>query len=111
MSLLNSLARQVMQPATIEAVQRIAAHTYRLSLVGPTPVDWTYVPGQTLNVFFDLSTRAEAASLRKRTYSICGYDAAAGRLELAVCTFSDGPGALGRQVPPWRRSAFLRVGR
>ena len=93
MSLLNSLARQVMQPATIEAVQRIAAHTYRLSLGGPALVDWAYVPGQNLNVFFGMSTRAEAASLRKRTYSIWGYDAAAGRLELAVCTFSDGPGA------------------
>jgi len=93
MSLLNSLARQVMQPATIEAVQRIAAHTYRLSLGGLALADWTYVPGQTLNVFFGLSTHAEAASLRKRTYSIWGYDAAAGRLELAVCTFSDGPGA------------------
>jgi ferredoxin-NADP reductase len=70
MSLLDRLARQVMKPATIETMQRIAAHTYRLSLGGPALADWAYVPGQTLTVF--LSTRAEAASLRKRTYSIWG---------------------------------------
>jgi NADPH-dependent ferric siderophore reductase len=93
MSLFNALARQVMQPATIVAVQRIAAHTYRLSLRGPALAGWAYVPGQTLNVFFGLGARAETASLRKRTYSIWGYDAAAGQLELAVCTFSNGPGA------------------
>jgi NADPH-dependent ferric siderophore reductase len=75
------------------AVQHIAAHTYRLSLSGPALADWAYVPGQTLNVFFGVNARAETASLRKRTYSIWGYDGAAGRLELAVCTFSDGPGA------------------
>jgi NADPH-dependent ferric siderophore reductase len=93
MSLFNALARQIMQPATITAVQRIAAHTYRLSLSGTALANWAYVPGQTLNVFFGLTTRAEATSLRKRTYSVWGYDAAAGRLDLAVCTFSDGPGA------------------
>jgi hypothetical protein len=43
MSLLNALARQVMQPATIVAVQRIAAHTYRLSLSGPALTSWAYV--------------------------------------------------------------------
>jgi NADPH-dependent ferric siderophore reductase len=93
MSLFNALARQIMQPATITAAQRIAAHTYRLSLSGTALANWAYVPGQTLNVFFGLTTRAEATSLRKRTYSVWGYDAAAGRLDLAVCTFSDGPGA------------------
>jgi NAD(P)H-flavin reductase len=93
MSLFNALARQIMQPATIVAVQHIATHTYRLSLRGPALVNWNYVSGQTLNVFFGLSTRTEAANLRKRTYSVWGYDAAAGHLELAVCTFSDGPGA------------------
>lgn len=92
MSLLNTLARQVMQSATVVAVRRIAAHTYRLSLSGPALAGWAYVPGQTLNVFFGLNARADEASLRKRTYSIWGYDTA-GQLELAVCTFSDGPGA------------------
>lgn len=94
MSMLNTLACQVMQSATIVAVQRIAAHTYRLSLSGPALAGWSYVPGQTLNVFFGLNAaRADEASLRKRTYSIWGYDAVASQLELAVCTFSDGPGA------------------
>ena len=93
MPLFPDLARHLLQPATIVAVERVAAHTYRLSLSGPALVGWAYVPGQTLNVFFGLHTRAEAASLRKRTYSIWGYDAILGRLELAVCTFSAGPGA------------------
>ncbi|MFD2719658.1 siderophore-interacting protein [Hymenobacter monticola] len=93
MKLFNALARQVTQTATIVGVQQIAACTYRVSLSGASLVGWSYVPGQTLNVFFDLGARTDAASLRKRTYSIWGYDAAAGRLELAVCTFSDGPGA------------------
>jgi NADPH-dependent ferric siderophore reductase len=93
MPLLTDLARHLMQPATLVAAERVAAHTYRLSLSGPALVGWAYVPGQTLNVFFGLTARADAASLRKRTYSIWGYDGAAGRLELAVCTFSDGPGA------------------
>lgn len=42
MSLLDRLARQVMKPATIETMQRIAAHTYRLSLGGPALADWAY---------------------------------------------------------------------
>jgi len=74
-------------------VQQIAVHIYRLSLSSPDIASWTYIPGQTLNVFFGLTTRAEATSLRKRTYSIWGYDATAGQLELAVCTLSDSPGA------------------
>lgn len=93
MPLLTDLARHLMQPATIVAAERVAAHTYRLRLRGPALANWDYVPGQTLNVFFGLNSRADAASLRKRTYSIWGYDPAAGQLELAVCTFSDGPGA------------------
>jgi len=82
MLLLNTLARQLMQSAIIVAVQRIAAHTYRLSLKGPALADWSYVPGQTLNVFFSLNDRADEANLRKRTYSVWGYDAVAGQLEL-----------------------------
>lgn len=93
MSFLNSLARQVMQQAEVVAARRIAAHTYRLTLAGPALVGWAYVPGQTLNVFFGLAAAGDETSLRKRTYSIWGYDAVAGRLELAVCTFSGGPGA------------------
>lgn len=48
MRLLNSLARQLMQPATITAVQPIAAHTYRLSLSGPALARWAYVPERIL---------------------------------------------------------------
>jgi len=93
MSLLTSLARQVTQQVTVARVQRIAAHAYRITLTGSALQDWPYVPGQTLNVFFDLGAAGSAASLRKRTYSVWGYDAARQELDLAVCTFSDGPGA------------------
>ncbi|OUJ71797.1 siderophore-interacting protein [Hymenobacter crusticola] len=93
MSLLTSLARQVTQQATIVAAQRIAAHAYQLTLASPAFVDWTYTPGQTLNVFFGLSARGGAATLRKRTYSVWDYNPHTAQLELAVCTFSDGPGA------------------
>jgi NADPH-dependent ferric siderophore reductase len=93
MSILTSLARQVTQAATVARVQRVAAHAYRLTLTGPALMDWPYVPGQTLNVFFGLHAVGAAASLRKRTYSVWGYDAGRNHLELAVCTFSDGPGA------------------
>ncbi len=92
MSILTSLARQVTQQATVVQAQQIAAHAYRISLAGPALLDWAYRPGQTLNVFFGLAA-AGAASLRKRTYSVWGYDADRHVLELAVCTFSDGPGA------------------
>lgn len=93
MEFLNSLAKHLMQQATLTAVQRVAAHTYHLTLAGPALTDWAYQPGQTLNVFFGLNAAGEAASLRKRTYSVWDYDAATASLELAVCTFSDGPGA------------------
>jgi NADPH-dependent ferric siderophore reductase len=93
MSILTSLARQVTQQVTVARAQRIAAHAYRITLTGPALVDWAYVPGQTLNVFFGLGAPGAAASLRKRTYSVWGYDDARQELELAVCTFSDGPGA------------------
>lgn len=93
MGFLNSLAKQLTQEATITAVQQVAAHAYRLTLIGPALTNWDYQPGQTLNVFFGLSAAGDAASLRKRTYSVWGYDAATASLELAVCTFSDGPGA------------------
>ena len=89
MNILTSLARQVTQQATVVQARRIAAHAYRITLTGPALQNWTYRPGQTLNVFFGLG----AASLRKRTYSVWGYDADRHVVELAVCTFSDGPGA------------------
>ncbi|MBO2012181.1 siderophore-interacting protein [Hymenobacter negativus] len=93
MSILNSLAQQLTQSATVVAVVRVATHTLRLTLGGPALRTWTYVPGQTLNVFFGLAARGGAASLRKRTYSVWGYDPMQGHLELAICTFSGGPGA------------------
>jgi NADPH-dependent ferric siderophore reductase len=49
--------------------------------------------GQTLTVFFGLNGQGTAASLRKRTYSAWSYDLVTSRLKLAVCTFSEGPGA------------------
>ncbi|MDF7812170.1 siderophore-interacting protein [Hymenobacter sp. YC55] len=91
MGLLDSLAKQVLKRATITRVAPIAHHTYHLTLQGPDLANLNYKPGQTLNVFFDLS--GPEAALRKRTYSIWQYDAKALTLELAVCTFSNGPGA------------------
>ena len=90
MSLLTSLARQVTQQATVVRADRLAAHAYRITLTGPALDGWHYTPGQTLNVFFGLGA---GTSLRKRTYSVWGYEAARHELELAVCTYSDGPGA------------------
>ena len=91
MSILTSLARQVTRQATVSRAERLAAHAYRITLAGPALAGWAYTPGQTLNVFFGLV--AAAASLRKRTYSVWGYDPDRCELELAVCTFSEGPGA------------------
>lgn len=70
MPLLTDLARHLMQLATIVAAERVATHIYRMSLSGPALAGWTYVPDQTLNIFFGLTARANAASLRKRTYSV-----------------------------------------
>lgn len=80
-----------MQQATVVGAARLAAHAYRITLAGLALQHWTYTPGQTLNVFFGLA--AAETSLRKRTYSVWGYDPARQEVELAVCTFSDGPGA------------------
>jgi NADPH-dependent ferric siderophore reductase len=94
MSFLNSLARQVLQTATVTAAEPIARHAYRIRLSGPALALPAYVPGQTLNVFFDLAGPAEA--LRKRTYSIWQHEPAGPQgpsVDLAVCTYSDGPGA------------------
>lgn len=94
MSILNSLARQVLETATVTAVEPIARHAYRIRLSGPALALPNYVPGQTLNVFFDLTGPAEA--LRKRTYSIWQHEPGSPdgpSVELAVCTYSDGPGA------------------
>ncbi|MBD2769399.1 siderophore-interacting protein [Hymenobacter sp. BT664] len=93
MSIFTSLARQVTQQATVRRAERIATHTYRITLTGPALEHWAYIPGQTLNVFFGLAAAGDAANLRKRTYSVWGHDAGRHELELAVCTFSDGPGA------------------
>jgi NADPH-dependent ferric siderophore reductase len=91
MGLLDSLAKQVLTRTTISRVQRIADHTYHITLHGPDLANLAYTPGNTLNVFFDLS--GPEAALRKRTYSIWHHDSVAGTVELTVCTFSDGPGA------------------
>lgn len=93
MSILTSLARQVTRQATVRRAERIAAHTYRIALTGPVFQNWAYTSGQTLNVFFGLAVAGAAASLRKRTYSVWGYDEDQHVLGLAVCTLSDGPGA------------------
>lgn len=93
MSLLTSLARQVTQRATVARVERIAAQAHRITLAGPALATGAYAPGHTLNVFFGLGAAGAAASVRKRTYSVWSYDALRQELDLAVCTFSDGPGA------------------
>ncbi|AMR25482.1 hypothetical protein A0257_22585 (plasmid) [Hymenobacter psoromatis] len=55
MSIFTSLVRQVTQQATVVRAEQLAAHAYRITLTGPALQNWTYTPGQTLNVFFGLA--------------------------------------------------------
>jgi NADPH-dependent ferric siderophore reductase len=70
----------------------VAAHTCREpKRPGPRRLG-LYIQSNAQRLFRPHGPR-HAASLRKRTYSVWGYDVAAGRLELAGCTLSDGPDA------------------
>jgi len=71
---------------------KAAAHTYRLTIQPLGHQPFSYRPQDFLRILVDDDPHAPLRD-RVRSYSIWNFDARTQCLDLAVCTFSDGPGA------------------
>jgi len=100
MNVIESIARRVLQSATVTYKEQISANTYHIRISGEGLEKMEYRPGENLRVFVGMG---QPTSLKEkvRTYSVWNYDAAEKRIDLAANILSSGPGATwARDVQP-----------
>ncbi len=92
MSIIDKIAKYILSEATVVYKEQIAAHTWHIKIKGEKLSNLDYTPGQHLRVFYGLG-KPTGLKDKVRTYSIWNYDKYNKTIDLAVCTFSNGPGA------------------
>lgn len=80
--------------AQVIAKTKIAPAVYQLTIQGEAIKNLTYKTGQHLHVLVQPYVEGSVFKMAvNRNYSIWDHDLEKGTLELAICQFSDGPGA------------------
>jgi len=92
MDIIDNIAKRLLKKATVIEKRKIADETYHLMLMGDDLKNLHYTPGGQLRILVGMNKHA-AITNKVRTYSIWNYEADQGIVDLAVCTFSNGPGA------------------
>ena len=91
-SIIDSLAKNIFQKATVIYKLQIAPHVYHIKLQSDAFSSHQYVPGEHLRLFVGLD-RDTALDSKLRTYSIWDYDSSKGLADVAICSHSTGIGA------------------
>lgn len=91
-SLIDSLAKNIFQKATVVDKQRIAPHVYRIRIQGDALKGYVHIPGDHLRLFVGMD-RDTALNSKLRTYSVWDHDNTQGTVDMAVCVHSTGIGA------------------
>jgi len=92
MSLLDSIVARISERGTLLSKHLLTRHTWhlRIQLAATTPL--AYTPGQHLRVVIGHGQQAAMRDM-VRTYSVWRYNTTTQVMDIAVCTFSEGPGA------------------
>lgn len=93
MSLIKNIAKRILSQGQVLEKEQIAAHSYRLRLKVKGKSFRNYQAGQQLRIMVSANNPAAPMSDLVRTYSVWKYDPSTELADLAVCTFSEGPGA------------------
>lgn len=84
--------KQFLEKGTLLSKQQITPHTWHLRIQLAASKPLSYTPGQHIRVFIGYG-HATAFRDMVRTYSIWHYAPNQQIIDIAVCTFSEGPGA------------------
>jgi NADPH-dependent ferric siderophore reductase len=90
MGLLNSLVSKAFHRALLIHKEKIARNTFHLRMKLSGDSFRNYVPGQHIRI---LTESNNSAAINLRTYSIWNINKEKQEVDLAVCTFSNGPGS------------------
>jgi len=92
MGIIDKLAKSMATRATVIDKTKAAEHTYRLTIRPQGSQSFAYRPQDFLRILV-LDDPKVPLRDRVRSYSVWNFDARTQTLDLAVCTFSNGPGA------------------
>ncbi|MFC5540487.1 siderophore-interacting protein [Ureibacillus suwonensis] len=92
MGIIEKLAKSLATHAKVVNKIKVAEHTFKLSIRLQEPNAFSYRPQDFLRILVGTDQQAPLRD-RVRSYSIWNFDAQTQTLDLAVCTFSNGPGA------------------
>ena len=92
MGIIDKLAKSIATHAKVINKTKVAEHTFRLSIQLQGPHAFSYRPQDFLRILVGMDQQAPLRD-RVRSYSIWNFDTLTQTLDLAVCTFSNGPGA------------------
>jgi NADPH-dependent ferric siderophore reductase len=92
MEIIDKLAKSMATRAMVIGKTKAAEHTYRLTIQPHGVQPFAYRPQDFLRILVGDDPKVSLRD-RVRSYSIWNFDARTQSLDLAVCTFSDGPGA------------------
>lgn len=92
MSLIDNIAKMVLNKATLLEKRKIADETYHLILIGDDLKKMNYKPGEQIKILVGVD-KSMPINDKTRTYSVWNYEPEQGIVDLAVSTFSSGPGA------------------
>lgn len=99
-SLIDSLAKNIFQKATVASKQLIAPHVYHIRIQSDALKGYVHIPGDHLRLFVGID-RDTALNSKLRTYSVWDHDRVHGTIDMAVCMHSTGIGAVwAEQVRP-----------
>ncbi|MBN9296769.1 MAG: siderophore-interacting protein [Filimonas sp.] len=92
MSIIDNIAKRVLRKGTVIEKRKIAGDTYHLMLMSEELKDLPYAPGEQVKVYIGADNDLSFSD-KMRTYSIWNYEPDNGVIDLAISTFSNGPGA------------------
>lgn len=92
MGIIDKLAKSIATRAKAVEKTKVAEHTLKLSIKLEKANAFSYRPQDFLRIFVGADTQGPLRD-RVRSYSIWNFDDQTQIIDLAVCTFSDGPGA------------------
>lgn len=92
MSITDRLAKTFLKQAQIVSKTVLAENVFHLTIEGKDLLDLPYNAGEHLRVFIGYGSHLSFRD-KIRTYSIWKYDAIKGRIDMAVCAHTQGPGS------------------
>lgn len=92
MTFIDTIAKRLLQKATLIEKRQIADHTFHLTIQGNDLTNLNYVPGEHLRILVG-ADKSTSMQDKVRTYSVWQYAPDKATIDLAVCTHATGIGS------------------